>query len=182
VATKGRSGQILATGFGHTGKNVQRGVKMSTPVRRTGCSNLKTLIETNRLLIHDNDIKLELASFELKGDKYQAAEGHHDDLVMSLVSFAWLTTQKHFRDLVEAAVREDLQEEYAPQMEHDLTPFGWIEVHQDVVEIVLTEKDIWKSAQSDIWDKYADQERIKASIDMNRLKRLEAAGWVTTPG
>jgi len=38
-ATKGRSGQILATGFGNLGKNVQRGVKMSTPVRRTGCTN-----------------------------------------------------------------------------------------------------------------------------------------------
>src|ERR1035437_3344540 len=98
VATKGRSGQILATGFGNTGKNVQRGLKMSTPVRRTGCANLKTLIETRKLEIYDLDIKNELAAFELKGDKYQAAEGQHDDLVMTLVVVSWLTTQNNFRD------------------------------------------------------------------------------------
>ena len=177
VATKGRSGQILATGFGNTGKNVQRGVKMSTPVRRTGCTNLKTLIETRRLVVYDSDIKNELASFELKGDKYQAAENHHDDLVMSLVTFSWLTTQKHFRDLVEAAVREDLQEEYTPQFEHDLTPYGWIEDHHDVEEVVLTERDIWKSAQNEIWEHYAEQERQRAAIDPNRLKRLHEVGW-----
>jgi hypothetical protein len=177
VATKGRSGQILATGFGNTGKNVQRGVKMSTPVRRTGCTNLKTLIETKRLIIYDNDIKGELASFELKGDKYQAAENHHDDLVMTLVTFSWLTTQKHFRDMVEAALREDLQEEYTPQFDHDLTPYGWIETHHDVEEVILTDRDIWKSAQNDVWEHYAEQERIKATIDMVKLKRLQEVGW-----
>jgi hypothetical protein len=181
VATKGRSGQILATGFGHTGKNVQRGVKMSAPVRRTGCANLKTLIETNRLLIYDNDIKSELSTFELKGDKYQAAEGHHDDLVMTLVTFSWLTTQKHFRDMMEASVREDLEGQFSSQLEHDLTPYGWVESHQEAEEVVLTEKDIWKSAQSDIWDQYAEQELQRASIDMDRLKNLEKAGWITTP-
>jgi len=108
VATKGRSGQILATGFGNSGKNVQRGVKMSTPVRRTGTANLKTLVETLRLEIIDPDIVGELATFALKGDntgalaRYEAEEGHHDDLVMTLVSFSWLTTQKHFRDLMDA--------------------------------------------------------------------------------
>jgi hypothetical protein len=177
IATKGRSGQILATGFGSAGKNVQRGVKMSTPVRRTGCTNLKTLIETKRLLVVDNDIKMELASFELKGDKYQAAEGFHDDLVMTLVSFSWLTTQKHFRDMVEAAVREDLREEYAPSFEHDLVPYGWVEDGTPAEEVILTERDVWKSAQSDIWEKYADQERIRATIDMDRLKRLHEYGW-----
>jgi len=181
VATKGRSGQILATGFGNTGKNVQRGVKMSTPVRRTGCANLKTLIETKRLVLYDDDIKHELATFELKGDKYQAAEGHHDDLVMSLVVFSWLTTQKHFRDLVEATIRENLQEEYAPQFEHDLTPYGWIETHKPIEEVIVTEKDIWKSAQSDVWERFADDQRRKASIDMERLKRLQDYGWVRDP-
>lgn len=176
VATKGRSGQILSTGFGHSGKNVQRGVKMSAPVRRTGCVNLKTLIESRRLIITDDDIKKELASFELKGDKYQAAEGKHDDLVMTLVTFSWLTTQKHFRDMIESAVRDDLVSEYAPQFEHDLTPYGWIQNHTEE-EVVITKHDIWKSAQSEIWENYAEQERLRATIDMDRLRRLEKVGW-----
>jgi hypothetical protein len=42
---------------------------------------------------------------------------------------------------------------------------------------MLTKKDIWKSAQSDIWEHYAERERIKATIDMDRLKRLQDYGW-----
>jgi len=177
VATKGRSGQILATGFGNVGKNIQRGVKMSTPVRRTGCANLKTLIENKKLIFYDADIKDELISFVLKNDKYQADEGKKDDLVMTLVVFSWLTTQKHFRDLVEAKLRESSQEDYAPNFEHDLTPYGWVDTGIEEEEEILTKECVWKSAQSEIWDEFCKREQRKASIDMDRLKRLQEVGW-----
>jgi hypothetical protein len=32
---------------------------------------------------------------------FKAEDGHHDDLVMSLVFFAWLTRQEYFADLIE---------------------------------------------------------------------------------
>ena len=177
VATKGRSGQILATGFGNTGKNVQRGVKMSTPVRRTGCANLKTLIETRKLIVYDQDIKDELASFVLKGDKYQADENKHDDLVMTLVTFSWLTTQKHFRDLVDAKLRESLQDDYAPNFDQDLTPYGWVNNGLEEEEVVLTQQCIWKGAQSAVWEEFAERERRKATIDIDAMKRLHENGW-----
>jgi hypothetical protein len=177
VATKGRSGQILATGFGNTGKNVQRGLKMSTPVRRTGCSNLKTLLENKRLITFDADVKAELSTFELRGEKYEAAEGKHDDLVMTLVSFAWLTTQKYFRDMMEAKVRQSFAEEYSNYFEHDLTPYGYILDHVNTVEQVVTPSDVWYSTQNQVWERFAEREKHRATMDIDRLKRLQEHGW-----
>ena len=46
-AMRGRAGQIVGTGF--SGKKTQLGVKMSITVKKVGCSNLKTLIEDDKL-------------------------------------------------------------------------------------------------------------------------------------
>jgi hypothetical protein len=193
VATKGRSGQILATGFGSTGKNVQRGVKMSTPVRRTGCANLKTLIETQKLIVIDKDIIDEFSTFSLKGEatgptaKYEAEDGKHDDLVMTLVTFSWLTTQKHFRDLMESKIRESLLEDFAPNFEHDLTPYGWV---MNGFEEEKPEKDPEIDGGKDLWrrvgdfnpynDYDEDMERMRSNsrLDMDALERLNSYyGW-----
>jgi hypothetical protein len=66
-------------------------------------------------------------------------------------------------------------------MDHDMTPYGWVEEHMDAEEVVITDKDIWKSAQSDIWDEFSERERRHGSIDMERLNRLQESGWVTVP-
>jgi hypothetical protein len=193
VATKGRSGQILATGFGSTGKNVQRCVKMSTPVRRTGCANLKTLIETQKLIVIDKDIIDEFSTFSLKGEatgptaKYEAEDGKHDDLVMTLVTFSWLTTQKHFRDLMESKIRESLLEDFAPNFEHDLTPYGWV---MNGFEEEKPEKDPEIDGGKDLWrrvgdfnpynDYDEDMERMRSNsrLDMDALERLNSYyGW-----
>ena len=60
-AMRGRSGQIVGTGF--SGKKTQLGVKMSVTVKKVGCSNLKTLIEEDKLQILDYDIISELTTF-----------------------------------------------------------------------------------------------------------------------
>jgi hypothetical protein len=190
VATKGRSGQILATGFGNTGKNVQRGVKMSTPVRRTGCANLKTLIETQKLNIIDKDIVDELRTFSLKGEatgptaKYEAEDGHHDDLVMTLVVFSWLTTQKHFRDLMEAKIRQSLQVDYAPNFEHDLTPYGYlqsgpVEEKPEKDPEIDGGRDLWHRAGDHLWKRYEeDLMRAARRYDPDSMERLrDYYGW-----
>ena len=46
-AMRGRAGQVVGQGF--SGTKVQLGVKMSTTVKKTGCSNLKQLIEDDKL-------------------------------------------------------------------------------------------------------------------------------------
>ena len=52
-AMRGRAGQIVGQGFSHKS---QLGIKMTSTVKKTGCSNLKALIEDDKLLINDYDI------------------------------------------------------------------------------------------------------------------------------
>jgi hypothetical protein len=194
VATKGRSGQILVTGFGNTGKNVSRGVKMSPPVRRTGCMNLKTLLETKRLITLDHDIRSELTTFSLKGEKYEAEEGKHDDLVMTLVTFSWLTTQKHFRDMMESKIRQSLQMEFEPQMDFGLVPFGatfiqnglgklsWCEKGRDQIytgEAFVDDEALWTRVGNESWTRFEEEQLRKLpKHDNDAFVRLsDYYGW-----
>ena len=61
VSMSGRAGQQLGQGF--SGKKTQLGVKMSTAVKQVGCSNLKALIEDDKLLVTDYDTISELTTF-----------------------------------------------------------------------------------------------------------------------
>jgi hypothetical protein len=68
-----------------------------------GCAILKRLVEEDKILLNDERIITELTTFVSKGNTYKAEEGHNDDLVMTLVFFAWLTRQEYFADLIESA-------------------------------------------------------------------------------
>jgi hypothetical protein len=96
----GRKGQVLSQGFGGVGKN-EMGIRTTAQTKKIGCAILKRLIEEDKLLINDDRIITELMSFISKSNTYKAEDGQHDDLVMSLVFFAWLTRQEYFSDLVE---------------------------------------------------------------------------------
>ena len=55
---RGRAGQIVGQGF--SGKKTQLGVKMSKTVKKVGSLNLKTMIESDKLLFSDYEIISEL--------------------------------------------------------------------------------------------------------------------------
>ena len=86
AAMRGRAGQVVGQGF--SGGKVQLGVKMSSAVKKLGCSNLKQLLEDDKMLLSDYDIIAELTTFIQKGQSWQAEEGCNDDLAMCLVMFA----------------------------------------------------------------------------------------------
>lgn len=121
----GRNGQTISSGFGSSGGKL--GVKTTIPVRRIGCSTLKTMIEENKLIVESHDVISELASFVFHHGKYQAESGHHDDFVMTLVLFAWLVTQPYFRDLLDINIRGELYKDKIRQIEEELLPFGFID-------------------------------------------------------
>jgi hypothetical protein len=98
----GRKGQILSQGFGGVGKN-EMGIRTTAQTKKIGCAILKRLIEENKIILNDERIIVELMSFISKSNTYKAEDGQHDDLVMSLVFFAWLTRQEYFADLIEQA-------------------------------------------------------------------------------
>jgi hypothetical protein len=142
-AMRGRAGQLVGQGF--SGKKTQLGVKMSKTVKRVGCSNLKTIIEDNKLIFNDYDIISELTTFIQKNQSFEAEEGSNDDLVMCLVIFAWLVVQDYFKEMTENDVRKRIYEDQKEQIEQDMSPFGFItDGLNNENTFVDTEGDTWK--------------------------------------
>ena len=74
-------------------RNIQNiGVNTNMKMKSKGTTSLKELIEKRILEVNDEETIKELKVFEKKNMSFEAAAGHHDDLVMTLVIFAYLTT------------------------------------------------------------------------------------------
>jgi hypothetical protein len=99
---------------------------MSKTVKRVGCSNLKTIIEDDKLIFSDYEIISELTTFIQKNQSFEAEEGCNDDLVMCLVIFAWLVVQDYFKEMTDNDVRKRIYEDQKEQIEQDMSPFGFI--------------------------------------------------------
>jgi len=123
-AMRGRAGQIVGSGF--SGKKSQLGVRMTAAVKKLGCSNLKTLMEDDKLLTVDYDIISELTTFAQRHNSFEAEEGCNDDLAMCLVIFSWLVAQDYFKEMTDNDVRKRIYEEQKNQIEQDMSPFGFI--------------------------------------------------------
>ena len=124
-AMRGRAGQIVGQGF--SGNKTQMGVKMSKTVKAQGCSNLKTLIEDDKLLVKDYNIVSELTTFIQNKQSFEADEGYNDDLVMCLVIFGWLVQQEYFKEMTDQDIRRRIYEEQKNAIEQDMAPFGFID-------------------------------------------------------
>ena len=123
-AMRGRAGQIVGSGF--SGKKSQLGVRTTAAVKKLGCSNLKTLLEDDKLLVCDYDIIAELTTFSQRGNSFEAEEGCNDDLAMCLVIFSWLVAQDYFKEMTDNDVRKRIYEEQKNQIDQDMAPFGFI--------------------------------------------------------
>jgi len=148
-AMRGRAGQVVGQGF--SGSKTQLGVKMSTTVKKTGCSNMKTLIETDKLVFQDYDIISELTTFIQKGQAWEAEEGCNDDLAMCIVIFSWLATSDYFRELHDNDVRARLYQEQKEQIEADMAPFGFIDDGMNEETFIDKDGDVWHT------DEYGDR-------------------------
>lgn len=122
--SKGRAGQQLSAGFGQNGSS--KGVRTTHQVKRIGCSNLKDLIETDKLLIQDIDTIIELSQFVLVKDSYQAEEGAHDDMVMCLVLLGWALTQDYFKEVTDSDFRNHIEQMNQQAIEEQMLPLGFI--------------------------------------------------------
>ena len=125
VTQRGRSGQVLGGGF--SGRGNQLGLRMTKGTKKIGTSNLKSLIEADKLLITDFDIIAELSTFISKGKSFEAEAGATDDLVMCLVIFSWLANQRYFKELTNVDVRGQMFTEQQNAIEADMAPFGFID-------------------------------------------------------
>jgi len=150
-AMRGRNGQQVGSGF--SGSRTQMGVRMTAAVKKLGCSNLKTLMEDDKIETHDYDIIAELTTFVQKKQSWEAEDGCHDDLAMCLVIFAWLVAQDYFKEMTDTDVRKRIYEEQKNQIEQDMAPFGFIlDGVDDEAEFVDEEGDRWAKV-----DEYGDR-------------------------
>jgi len=154
-AMRGRAGQLVGSGF--SGKKSQLGVRMTAAVKKLGCSNLKTLLEDDKLLTVDYDIISELTTFAQKHNSFEAEEGCNDDLAMCLVIFSWLVAQPYFKEMTDNDVRKRIYEEQKNQIDQDMAPFGFIlDGINDMTSFVDNDGDRWHldeyGDRSYMWD------------------------------
>lgn len=141
-------GQTISGGFK---RNSNFGIKTTKSVKKIGCANLKTLVENDKLIINDFDTIAELNTFARFRDSYAAEEGNHDDLVMGLVLFGWLTAQQMFKDETDVDVRKQLLKEQNMLIDEELTPVGVFDDGRKE-EVEIDSGDVWSN--SGLSDRY----------------------------
>ena len=123
TVSRGPKGQEISGGFSKT----QLGLQMDKRVKNIGCSNLKILLEETKLIIHDADVINEISTFIDNGKgSYAADDGYHDDLVMNLVMFGWLTTQAFFKDINMIDLRQRIYDERMKAIDNEMLPVGFL--------------------------------------------------------
>jgi hypothetical protein len=130
----GRSGKRITTGFG--GSSIDKGIRTTKVVKAVGCSMLKLLVEQNQLVINDFNTIAELGTFSKKANSFEAESGHHDDLVMCLVLFGWLTDQQYFKEYTNINTLMKLRDKTDEDIENDLIPFGFVDIGEDL-DVIL---------------------------------------------
>ena len=124
ASMRGRAGQIMGGGF--SGGKAQLGVRTTKAVKKIGFSNLKQLVEDNKIIVEDFDCINELSTFIVKGSSFEADDGCTDDLVACMFIFGWATDQTYFKELTNNDIRQQMFAEQQDQIEQDMAPFGFI--------------------------------------------------------
>jgi hypothetical protein len=135
TSSRNFEGTKLSGGFGGVS---HAGVRTTKTVKKIGCSNFKSLIENDKLLINDYDTLQEMFRFIHKGNSYEAEEGN-DDLVMCCVLFSWLTDQNYFKELSDSSFRQRLLLDNERKIEDELLPFGIVYDRNEQQDVKYTE-------------------------------------------
>jgi hypothetical protein len=143
---KGKQGQQHTPGFK---KKIAYGLKTNKQTKAIGCANLKTLVESDKLIIHDEDTIKEFTTFVVNKTSFASEEGNNDDLAMTLVNFGWLTGQRYFKENINNDIRQALQQEQMNIMDQDIVPFGIIDNGVDDFEDPISDaKERWANVRT----------------------------------
>ena len=130
----GREGKRLLSGVAGFNGKADKGIRTTKSVKSIGCSMIKLLIEQNQLIINDFETIREMSTFSQKGTSYEAEPGNHDDLMMCLVLFGWLSNQRFFKELTDINTVINLKEMNEEKVFSELVPFGMIDDGQNEFE------------------------------------------------
>jgi hypothetical protein len=121
------------------------GLRQTKKTKLIGCSALKTMIESGTLVVTDFMTVQELSTFVKRHHTYQAEDGKTDDIVMTLVSFCWFTTQPYFEELTDVNVRALIKSNYMKMEENNHLIFGFYDDGIDYNDGVIEDPTLWKS-------------------------------------
>lgn len=127
------------------------GVMMNKKIKRIGCSNIKDLVEQNKIEIIDSETIIEMSTFVAKGTSFEASDGNHDDLMMNLVMFGWFVTTPFFGEMTNINVKTMLYEEQMRAIENDLTPFGIIDDGLEETTEVDSTGQVWETINTGVF-------------------------------
>lgn len=118
IKTATKVGQKMSPGT----KKTNLGLKQTIQTKKIGCANLKILVEGGKFDIFDLQTVTEFTTFVIHKTSYAAEPGKNDDLAMTLVNFAWLTSQPYFRENVGQDIRTVLQQEQMNIRDSEIMP------------------------------------------------------------
>tara|TARA_E500000318_G_scaffold84509_1_gene80336 strand:+ start:3575 stop:5431 length:1857 start_codon:yes stop_codon:yes gene_type:complete len=141
TVTKGRAGFVLGEG-----QSSKLGVTTSASVKTKGCSNFKSLIETDKLLTTDYDIYVEMTTFTRKNDNvnssFAAEPGTNDDLVMCMVLFGWCVGSDYWKEMTETNPSNEIYKDKLNEQEDDM-PLGFQSFATMNERIMDNTGDLW---------------------------------------
>jgi len=123
TATKNQE-NVVSGGFSTTS---EIGLRMTKKSKRIGCTNIKALIENDVYLVQDFETLGELQTFVSRGQSYEAEDGKYDDIVMTLVSLGWLSTQDYFKDLMDVDNRAAVLARQMQSVDDYIAPIGFLD-------------------------------------------------------
>ena len=94
----------------------------TSKTKKIGCSRLKDMLDTGKLIIQDAGTYSELGHFCKKGSSYEAETGYHDDMVMGLVNFAYYASTNDFRNFIDHNFADEYRAEMEDALEESLSP------------------------------------------------------------
>lgn len=134
VTTKTSGGENRVTG----GSRSIPGIRTTVRTKGIGCSSLKSLVESDLLVIEDFDMIQELSTFclDATGKTYKASKGKHDDTAMTLVLFGWFANEPYFTEMVDLNIRQILRDRLEDNSDFHMLTVYYDDGLEDFEEII----------------------------------------------
>lgn len=107
------------------GGRMRPGVETTKKSKLIGCNAIKLIVEQDHLEVNSADVISEMSTFVRTGTTWKAEEGKHDDLMMCLVTFGFLTQTTTFKNLFDFSLRNQLIKRQLAEIESEELPMGY---------------------------------------------------------
>lgn len=131
------------------GAGSEPGCRTTKKTKHIGCDALKDLVENDKLMVNDPETINEMMTFVRVGTSYKADDGKHDDMVMTLVMFGYLTTQPVFKNLFDFNLRERLIETQLQELDDEMLPLGFFDRGDTVEPTPVHQVGAWVEGKDD---------------------------------